>query len=161
MDAARTANCSVSAVQATHESKLPHYGAVGGRLMQGQQRVYLVENVIEKPTPTEAEQELIVPGLRTGNYLCFFGMHVLTPGIMEIVGRQITADPAGKIHLSQALRELAAREQYLALEMEGRRYDLDEKYGLFVAQLGLALAGHEREEVLGHLVGLLAQAKLS
>ena len=28
--------------------------------------------MIEKPTPTEAEQRLIVPGLRAGHYLCFF-----------------------------------------------------------------------------------------
>jgi UTP--glucose-1-phosphate uridylyltransferase len=161
LETAGTAKCSVSAVQATHESKLPNYGAVGGHLMQGQQRVYLIEDVIEKPTPTEAEQHLIVPGLRAGHYLCFFGMHVLTSKIMDILGRQIAAaGPGTKLHLSQALRELAAKEQYLALELEGRRYDLDEKYGLFMAQLGLALAGQEREEVLGHLVGLLAQTKL-
>ena len=29
----RAENCAVSAVQATHESKLPYYGAVGGRLV--------------------------------------------------------------------------------------------------------------------------------
>ena len=40
-----------------------------------------MEDVIEKPTPTEAEQRLLVPGLRAGHYLCFFGMHVLTPAI--------------------------------------------------------------------------------
>ena len=42
--------------------------------------------MIEKPTPTEAEQRLIVPGLRAGHYLCFFGMHVLTPAVMELLG---------------------------------------------------------------------------
>ena len=58
---------------------------MGGRLVPGRQRLYQVEQVIEKPTPTEAEQKLIVPGLRAGNYLCFFGMHVLTPSVMEIL----------------------------------------------------------------------------
>ena len=72
VEMARAENCSVSAVQATHESKLPYYGAVGGRLVPGRQRLYQIEKVIEKPTPTEAEQKLIVPGLRAGNYLCFF-----------------------------------------------------------------------------------------
>lgn len=160
MEAASAANCSVSAVQATHESKLPNYGAVGGHLLTGQQRLYAIEHVIEKPTPTEAEQSLIVPGLRAGHYLCFFGMHVLTPKIMEILGRLIQAAKAEeRIHLSTALAELAAKEQYLAMELQGRRYDLDETYGLFIAQLGLALAGQEREEVLAQLVALLAQAK--
>jgi len=31
-----------------------------------------ITEVLEKPTPTEAEQRLIVPGLRAGHYLCFF-----------------------------------------------------------------------------------------
>lgn len=158
IETASTARCSVSAVQATHESKLPSYGAIGGHLEQGQQRVYRVESVIEKPTPTEAEQRLIVPGLRAGHYLCFFGMHVLTPRIMEILGTHIAGASAGsRIQLSPALGELALKEQYLALEVQGRRYDLDEKYGLFTTQLALALAGNEREEVLAQLVGLLAQ----
>lgn len=158
IETASSARCSVSAVQATHESKLPNYGAVGGHLVQGQQRVYLVESVIEKPTPTEAEQRLIVPGLRAGHYLCYFGMHVLTPKIMEILDTHISeAPPDCRIQLSPALEELASKEQYLALEIQGRRYDLDEKYGLFLTQLALAIAGDEREEVLAQLVGLLAQ----
>ncbi|MEI8341937.1 MAG: UTP--glucose-1-phosphate uridylyltransferase, partial [Verrucomicrobiota bacterium] len=162
IETALAARCSVSAVQATHESKLPNYGAIGGHLQPGQQRVYRVESVIEKPTPTEAEQRLIVPGLRAGHYLCFFGMHVLTPRIMEILSAHLAQAPAGsKIQLSPALAELASKEQYLALEVQGRRYDLDEKYGLFTTQLALALVGNEREEVLAQLVGLLAQQNLT
>jgi len=149
-------NCSVSAVQATHESKLPYYGAVGGRLVAGGQRLYNVEDVLEKPTPTEAEQKLIVPGLRAGHYLCFFGMHVLTPAIMEILAQAIRAPNAGAIHLTTALVKLAANEKYLAYEMEGRRYDIGVKYGLLTAQLALALDGHDRDEVLAGLVELLA-----
>ena len=74
-------------MQATRESLLPYFGAVGGRRLPGGQDLYRVETVIEKPTPTEAEQHLVVPGLRAGHYLCFFGMHVLTPAVMEILGR--------------------------------------------------------------------------
>ena len=160
--AAAAAECSVSAVQSTHESKLPHYGAVGGRLVQGRQRIYQVESVIEKPTPTEAEQRLIVPGLRAGHYLCFFGMHVLTPKIMEILGAHIAkATAAQRIQLSPALAELAAREQYLAFELQGRRHDLDEKYGLFTTQLALALAGRESGEVLAQLLEVMARRNIS
>jgi len=153
--------CTVSAVQATHESKLPYYGTAGGRLAENRQGLYLVSEVLEKPTPTVAEQRLIVPGLRAGHYLCFFGMHVLPPRIMEILGAHISGAPvAQRIQLSPALEELASKEQYCALEVQGRRYDLDEKYGVFTTQLALALAGHEREEVLAQLVALLAQQNL-
>ena len=155
VEAARAEACAVSAVQATHESKLPYYGAVGGRLAQGRQRLYQVESVLEKPTPTEAEQKLIVPGLRAGRYLCFFGMHVLTSGLMELLGETVAGTGQGG-QLSTALNQLAARERYLALELKGRRYDIGVKYGLLTAQLALAFGGQDRDEVLSGLVEMLA-----
>lgn len=158
LETAESGKCSVSAVQATHESKLPYYGSVGGRRVQGSDRLYEVETVIEKPTPTEAEQKLVVPGLRAGNYLCFFGMHALTPSVMEILGRQMkSAD--GRADLSAALSETARRERYLAHELQGRRHDIDLHYGLLATQLALGLAGKDRDEVLSLLVELLAQSQ--
>jgi UTP--glucose-1-phosphate uridylyltransferase len=157
VEIAAAENCGVSAVQATHESKLPFYGAVGGRLMAGRKGVFEISEVIEKPTPTEAEQRLIVPGLRAGHYLCFFGMHVLTPAIMDLLAEEVArVDGKGGVHLSSALARLAARERYLACELQGRRYDIGVKYGLLTAQLALALDGQDRDEVLGGLLELLA-----
>ena len=155
--AATAEHCAVSAVQATRESMLPYYGAVGGRRVPKSKDLYQVELVREKPTPTQAEQELIVPGLRAGHYLCFFGMHVLTPGIMPLLEAQLAAAAGKSIALSPALAELAARERYLALEVAGRRYNMGLKYGLLQAQLALALEGADREEVLAQLVEVLAQ----
>ena len=153
--------CTVSAVQATRESLLPYYGAVGGRRVTSKSDLYRVETVIEKPTPTEAEQHLIVPGLRSGNYLCFFGMHALTPTVMEILEEKLK-EQAGKrgLTLSTALAELAKREQYLALEQQDSRYDIGVKYGLLSAQLALALSGKDRNEVLTRLVELMAQREM-
>ncbi|MBI3851481.1 MAG: UTP--glucose-1-phosphate uridylyltransferase [Verrucomicrobia bacterium] len=149
--------CTVSAVQATHESKLPHYGTVGGRLADARQGIYLVSDVVEKPTPTEAEQRLIVPGLRAGHYLCFFGMHVLTPRVMSLLeGDVAKAGEKGRVQLSAALARLAENERYLACELDGRRFDIGVKYGLLTAQLALALSGEDRDEVLAGLVELLA-----
>ncbi len=153
-------NCAVSAVQATHESKLPYYGTVGGRLVSGRKGLYEVSQVIEKPTPTEAEQRLIVPGLRAGHYLCFFGMHVLTPAVMGLLEEEIKQVAHRGVHLSTALGKLAKRERYLACELEGHRYDIGVRYGLLTAQLALALDGKDREEVLSGLVELLARRTL-
>ena len=148
--------CAVSAVQATHESQLPYYGAVGGRLVSGRRGLFEIETVLEKPTPTEAEQRLIVPGLRAGHYLCFFGMHVFTPTVMEIL-RESSASGGS---LSAALDELARRERYLALELADLRYDLGIRYGLFAAQLALALSGKDRQEVLAQLLELVATREM-
>jgi UTP--glucose-1-phosphate uridylyltransferase len=160
--------CTVSAVQATRESLLPYFGTVSGRRLPGALDLYQVDTVIEKPTPTVAEQRLIVSGLRAGYYLCFFGMHVLLPSVMEELGRQLDAaqgddqpDALAKVTLSTALAQLARREQYLAVEQHNSRYDLGVKYGLFSAQLALALQGQDRTEVLAQLVELLAQRDLA
>lgn len=153
---ARAEHCAVSAVQATREHMLPHYGAVGGRRVPRSADLYEIEVVREKPTPTQAEQELIVPGLRAGHYLCFFGMHVLTPGIMPLLEEHLAKADGKPVPLSPALSELAARERYLALEIAGRRYNMGLRYGTLQAQLALALDGADRAEVLAGLVELLA-----
>ena len=157
VEVAEAEACAVSAVQPTRETLLPYFGTVGGQRVAGKPDLYRIETVIEKPTPTEAEQRLIVSGLRAGHYLCFFGMHVLTPTIMGILAQQIEqTGAAGGVTLSQALAELAGREQYLALEQHESRYDLGVKYGLLMAQMALALNGRDRDEVLSRLVELLA-----
>ena len=152
--------CAVSAVQATHESKLPYYGAVGGQLVPAAKAFTKSPASLEKPTPTEAEQKLIVPGLRAGHYLCFFGMHVLTPAVMELLEEENAAAGEGMLLFSTALARLAGRERYLACELQARRYDIGVKYGLLTAQLALALDGKDRDEVLGGLVELLARRDL-
>jgi UTP--glucose-1-phosphate uridylyltransferase len=157
---AEAEQCAVSAVQPTREHLLPYYGAVGGRRVPGRQDLYAVETVAEKPTPTEAELRLVVPGLRAGHYLCFFGMHVLTPAVMELLAAQDgPAQPGGQ--LSTALQALASREKYLAFEQRARRFDVGVKYGLLTAQLALALAGDDRDDVLTRLLDLLAQRELA
>jgi UTP--glucose-1-phosphate uridylyltransferase len=152
--------CAVSAVQATPESKLPYYGAVGGERLSNRSGIYTVHAVLEKPAPTQAEQQLIVPGLRNGHYLCFFGMHVLTPGLMELLDEWHSGSAATPQPLSVALALLAERERYLALEVQGRRYDIGARYGLLTAQLALALEGQDRNEVLSGLVDLLATRQM-
>ena len=155
---AESQSCSISAVQPSHESLLPYYGCVGGKHLAGHSGLYEIDTVREKPTPTEAEQVLAVSGLRAGHYLCFFGLHVLTPAIFDLLEQALVSAPAGRlVTLSDALAQLAQRERYLAMEIgDGRRYDVGVKYGLFSAQLALALNGQDREEVLARMLELLA-----
>jgi UTP--glucose-1-phosphate uridylyltransferase len=161
VDIVRSEACAVSAVQPTRESLLPYYGTIGGRRIAGRAGLYLIEDVVEKPTPTEAEQRLLVPGLRAGHYLCLFGMHVLTPTIMEILGRHAPFSAAqGTVQMADALARLARRERYLAYEVQGLRYDVGVKYGLLTAQVALALSGSDKDEVLARLLELLALREL-
>lgn len=157
VDLAAAEECSVSAVQATRESQLPFFGAVGGTRVSLRQQLYEVSRVLEKPTPTQAEQELVVAGLRSGCYLCLFGMHVLSATIMELLELELRqASPGRNISLSPALSALGQRERHLALEINGSRYNIGVRYGLLMAQLALGLSGQDRDLILTELVELLA-----
>lgn len=156
-EAAMAERCAVAAVQATRESKLPYYGAIGGRRVGRQAGLYEIQTILEKPTPSEAEQVLAIPGLRAGFYLCFFGIHVLTSAVMELLAAEFERTPDQPLALSPVLAELARRERYLALEVQGERYNIGVKYGLLNAQLALALNGVDRDRILAQLVDLLAQ----
>ena len=161
VEAASAEGSAISAVQVTRENLLPLYGTVGGQPIPGKAGLYRVDAVVEKPTPTEAEQRLVVPGLRSGHYLCFFGMHVLTPTIFEIISTLLADSPRARPTLSAALTILSQREQYLALVETGQRFDVGVKYGLFSAQLALALNGEDRDTVLTEMVNVLASRATS
>ena len=159
IDVAERDECSVSAVHATREHLIHHYGTVGARRVPGEPSLYQIEKVVEKPTLSRAEVELQVPGLRVGHYLCFFGMHVLTPAIFEILEARVGDDQRedGEIQLSPAMDELARREKMLALETQGTRYDVGTKYGMLEGQIAFALGGVDRDEMLTRLVELMVE----
>lgn len=162
LDLAEAEDCAVSAVQPTHEGQLQYYGTIGGSLVPGRRGLTAIERVLEKPTPTVAEQQCLVPGLRAGYYLCFFGMHVLTPTLFDLLAAARLADSSAKLGLSPALNTLAAREKFLAAVLDGRRANLEAHFGLLRAQIALGLSGANRSDVLALLaeeLTLAAEAK--
>lgn len=160
IDVATHHECSVSAIQPTRENEVIFFGTVGGSPLAQSDNLYEVNTVIEKPTPTVAEQRLIVAGQRAGYYLCLFGMHVLTPTVLTLLQKSLDAADDGKtIDLSSSLNLLAQTERYLALEVDGSRYNISYKYGLLMAQLAFSLSGVDRDLVLTELVNLLATRK--
>lgn len=158
LDIATQEKCSVSAVQATHESQLPYYGAVGGERIQNASGLYEINTVLEKPSPTEAEQKLLIPGLRSGRYLCFFGMHALTPSVLTELEAASATQP-DRVPLTPSLNTTAKNERYLAAEIDGRRFNIGEDYGLLKANLGMALAGSDRDEIMATIIDLIATTR--
>ncbi len=149
-------DCSVSAVQATRENKLPYFGIVSGTHVTRRSGVYEVSRVAEKPTPTYAEQELVTAGLRSGHYLGFFGMHVLTADIMPALKQVISQEQGKRATLTDALEVLLSHHKYMAFEVQGTRYNLGVPYGLLIAQLAIGLSGRDRDHILTEMVDLLA-----
>ncbi len=161
VEIAQKHQCPVSAVTSTRENLIPNYGTIGGRRIPASTDLYQIEKVIEKPTPTLAEQKLIIPGLRAGHYLCFLGMHVLSPTIFTLLATKAEQTEGQKFGLSEALNELTTKEQYLALEKNDLRFDIGSRYGLLKAQLALALTGEDRDQILSELVEFLTIRNLS
>ena len=158
LEVAEREQCPVSAIQATRENKLRYFGAIGGSPAPRQPGLFNVSRVLEKPTPTVAEQQLIVAGQRAGHYLCLFGMHVLTSPIFDILQANLTELAEDhRPSLAHALDRLAQTQRYVATEIDGERYNIGEKYGLLLAQLAIALSGDDRDNVLTELVELVAK----
>lgn len=160
MRLAHAQDCAVAAVHATREHLIGRYGTLSGRRVPESPGVYQIERILEKPSLSRAELELTTPGLRAGFYLCFFGMHVLTPGVFDLLEAEIAAAGTdGEAQLTPALNALARQERYLALEVAGSRYDTHARFGPMLAQVALAMDGVDREQVLVTLVELLAEAQ--
>jgi UTP--glucose-1-phosphate uridylyltransferase len=154
IEVAASENCAVSAVQATREHLIHQYGTLTGKRVPLHPELYTIDEIVEKPNPTVAELRLQVPGLRAGHYLCFFGMHVLTPTVFDLLDELVRDNvrELGQIQLTTALNALARKERYLALETRGSRFNLGVKFGAIEAQIALALGGVDRERILALLL---------
>lgn len=152
IEVAEKNKCSVSTVQATRENQIGNYGTISADRLQGEKTLFKLRKVKEKPTPTYAEQHLLVSGMRAGYYLCFYGMHVLSPAFLQILQAKADESPKQPLGISEALNELAHRSKYLALEQNNPRYDVGLDYGLLKAQLALSLSGKDRDYLLSELL---------
>jgi UTP--glucose-1-phosphate uridylyltransferase len=117
---------SVSAVNCITEDQLPGYGTIAGTRRAGNARLIDVSLIIEKPDAEAARTRLHVDGLPDGTWLGWFGMHLLTPGIFDVLEEMIRDNirDNGEFQLTRAQEIQRQREGYLALEMTGaERFD--------------------------------------
>lgn len=160
LELASEMDCSVSAVNATPEYLIRQYGTLTGTHLGGQKGVYEIETIIEKPAVSQAELHLMTPGLKAAHYLCFFGMHILEAEVFDLLEAQMSEVITGEdIQLTPALQQLANTRKYLAMQMEGRRFNLGTHYGWLEAQIAFGLQSESSEELLSSIVNELAVSK--
>lgn len=90
-------------------------------------RTYSVQDMVEKPDPSEAPSRLAV-----------LGRYVITPAIFDIL-EKTEPGKGGEIQLTDALKVLAKQEKMFAYDFEGRRYDIGDKEGFLEACVEYAL----------------------
>ncbi len=121
---------SVVAIQRVPRSAVSNYGIIRGRAVPGEWKngqLYQIEDMIEKPAPSEAPSNLAV-----------IGRYILTPSIWKALSGT-TPGAGGEVQLTDGLRRLLTTEPIYGYVFEGKRYDAGDKLGFLQATVELAL----------------------
>ena len=117
---------SVSAVNRIHAADLKGYGTIAGKRLSGRPELISITQIVEKPSIETARQSLRVDGLGEDEFLGWFGMHVLSPAIFDVLGEMIHENDRqkGEFQLTYAQGLIRQRQGYFALEIQdGTRFD--------------------------------------
>ena len=118
-------NTGVIAVQTVPPEDTDKYGIVEVKPVDG--RVSKIQTIVEKPKPAVAPSNLAV-----------VGRYILPAEIMSILERT-ERGAGGEIQLTDGIAKLLERQQVLAYEFKGRRYDCGSKLGYLEATVDYAL----------------------
>ncbi len=123
--AADAKDAPVVALLKVARSEIPKYGIVAAK--PAGERLYELSGMVEKPSIDKAPSDLAI-----------MGRYVLTPDIFDLLASG-KPGAGGEIQLTDALMALARRRKLYGYEFEGVRYDLGDRVGLIVAQVGFGL----------------------
>ena len=139
LDVYDTTGASVLGCQTVPQEKVSSYGIVASEATDAE-RIYKVNDMVEKPAVEEAPSRLAV-----------LGRYVITPEIFAIL-EQTAPGRGGEIQLTDALKVLAKEQAMYAYDFVGRRYDVGDKEGYLEATVEYALRRPElRERFLHYL----------
>jgi len=133
---------SVIAVEAVAKEKIRDYGIIKGREVE--KSVYLVEDIIEKPSLEEAPSNIGT-----------VGRYILTPEIFDCI-KETPPGKGNEIQLTDAIRMLIKEEDVYGYAFTGKRYDAGGKIGYVKAIIDFAL---EREALKGEIEGHLRERR--
>ena len=141
LDVFKEYQTSILGVQTVAHEVVDKYGIIAGK--QGDERVYKVNDMVEKPAPEEAPSNVAV-----------LGRYIITPEIFRFLETQ-DAGKGGEIQLTDALKRLAKEQAMYAYDFKGHRYDVGSKVGFIQANIEFALRREElRAEMEEYLQNL-------
>ncbi len=140
---------SIYGVKRTPAELIYLFGTLTGEKIQDSPAAYKVNHVVEKPDVAFARKNLKTDGLPEDTFLTFFGMHIFTPTIFNILEEHIKENIREKneIQLTSAQQVFCHREGVIALEIEGMRLDMGTPLGYLETQIALALHGPFKHDV--------------
>ena len=117
----------VIAVQQVPKSEISAYGVIDPEPVKGDDRVYRIRDLVEKPPAAKAPSDLAI-----------IGRYILTPDIFEALIKTQT-DEGGEIQLTNGIRVLKENRPLWAYRFEGVRHDAGNKLGFLKATVEFAL----------------------
>jgi UTP--glucose-1-phosphate uridylyltransferase len=117
--------CSIIGVEKISPEQSRSYGVIDGK--KWNDNIFQLANIVEKPAPENAPSNMGV-----------VGRYVLTANIFSQI-RQLNPGAGGEYQLTDAIQSLIQKEQVLAYEYEGIRYDCGSKLGYLKATVEFAL----------------------
>jgi len=100
-------------VEKIWKKKIQDYGIISGNKIE--KGLYKIEYIVEKPDPLDAPSDLGVTGI-----------YLLNPDVFEYIN-QIKPGKNGEYQLADAFNIYVKSHDMLALEMDGKRYDVGTK----------------------------------
>lgn len=141
LDVFREYQTSILGVQTVAHEVVNKYGIIAGK--QVDDRVYKVNDMVEKPSLEEAPSNVAV-----------LGRYIITPEIFPFLETQ-DEGCGGEIQLTDALKRLAKEQAMYAYDFKGHRYDVGTKTGFIQANIEFALRNDElKEEMKAYLESL-------
>lgn len=137
--------CSVIATQVVEGPAISAYGVIDASAVKGNERLFEVHNLVEKPALKDAPSNLAI-----------IGRYILTPTVFDVL-TEIQAGAGGELQLTDALKLLLKQEKMYAYVYEGKRHDTGDKLGFLKATVEFAL---KREDLGGPLKEYLRGLKL-
>ena len=134
LDVAENENGPVVALMRVAKAEVSKYGIVEARPLG--RRLYQLTGMVEKPHPDQAPSEFAI-----------MGRYVLHPEIFSILA-EARPGAGGEIQLTDALLILSKRRRVYGYEFEGVRYDLGDRLGFLMAQVGFGLKRPELADKL-------------
>ncbi|HSA78148.1 MAG TPA: UTP--glucose-1-phosphate uridylyltransferase GalU [Nitrospirota bacterium] len=120
---------TILAIQKVPKSQTQQYGIIDAKKIED--GIYLVKDLVEKPSPDEAPSNLAI-----------IGRYILTP---EIFGALECTRPGkgGEIQLTDGLKLLMEKQPIYAYEFKGIRHDAGDKLGFLKATVEFGLKNAE------------------
>ncbi len=130
-------------VEQVDRRRVSRYGVIDAE--QIEPHVYLVKDIIEKPSQEEAPSNLAIAG-----------RYLFTPDIFEYISR-IKPAKDGEIQLTEAMRMMVKKRPMYALLLDGKRYDIGNKEGFVKTNIEFALKRDDIAENLRQFIKELAK----